>query len=108
MQQRLDKHVSSASASPSQAADSVKSNEALVSATPPTAWNNSEEERQAAILSAFLENKYAASSPMPASLRNPRSDPKHYDRLIAELDEAPTRSWFEGIVKRIKGGLRFS
>lgn len=64
--------------------------------------------RQVNALYSLLENRYANKSPMPQSLRRPSSDPEHYDVLVKELEEAPNRSWFGGLVKRIKGSLRFS
>jgi cytochrome b pre-mRNA-processing protein 6 len=47
-------------------------------------------------------------SPMPRNLKRPGSDPEHYDVLVRELEEAPQRSWFGGVWKRVKGSLRFS
>lgn len=111
---------------PNQAAESIKSNGALVSAVPSTtattttttspsssqttseSWNESYELSQTNALYSLLENRYLTANPTPPSLRKPSSDPEYYDRLIRELEEAPSRSWFGGLIKRIKGGLRFS
>ncbi len=64
--------------------------------------------RQVNALYSLLENRYANGSPMSEKLRRPSSDPEHYDVLVQELEEAPNRSWLGGLVKRIKGSLRFS
>lgn len=125
MQQRLSKiHPPSSSTTTSTsttrnaAAESIKSNEALVSAVPPSSspatgtasspWDEAHQLRQVNALYSLLENRYLTANPTPTSLRKPNSDPEHYDVLIRELEEAPRRSWLGALVKRIKGSLRFS
>lgn len=41
-------------------------------------------------------------------LMKPRSNPTHYTDLIKELEEAPNRSWFGRMTKRLGGLIRFS
>jgi cytochrome b pre-mRNA-processing protein 6 len=113
MQQRLSKihPPSPAPISANEAATSIKHNEALVSAVPPTSstsWNEPHELLQTNALYSLLENRYATANPMPQILRRPSSNPEHYDILLRELEEAPGRSWLGGFVKRVKGALRFS
>jgi len=106
MKQRLDKHV--AGASPSPDADSVKSNAALLTVPPPPAWDETKEMEQVNALYNLLESKYVQEHPLPPTLRNPASSPTYYDDLMREMQEAPTRSWFGGFVKRIKGSFRLT
>jgi len=106
MQQRLDKHSSQISASG--AATSIRSNETMVSAVEPKKWKEQGEMEQADVLYALLEDRYAKEFPLPENLRHPASNPAHYDDLIKEMQEAPTRSWLGGLVKSIKGSFRLT
>ena len=106
MTQRLDKHK--AQTSPSATASTMKSNEAMVPAGAPRKWDEHAELEQANALYTLLEDRYAKEFPLPATLRQPASSPTHYDDLITEMQEAPTRSWLGGVMKRIKGSLRFT
>ena len=114
MQQRLSKIHPSTASTPSTAATSIKANDALVSATPPSsasasgAWDEAHQTRQVNALYSLLENRYSNQSPMPQNLRRPSGDPEYYDLLVRELEEAPNRSWFAAVLKRIRGSLRFS
>jgi cytochrome b pre-mRNA-processing protein 6 len=42
------------------------------------------------------------------SLMEPRSNPTHYADLIKELQEAPNRTFFGRIAKKLGGLIRFS
>jgi cytochrome b pre-mRNA-processing protein 6 len=77
-------------------------------APPPKPFNEREQLQQANILNSLLENRYSKAFPMPQSLRYPAGNPTHYDDVVRELDEAPSRSWFDSLSKRIKGSLRFN
>ena len=46
--------------------------------------------------------------PLSERMMRPASNPNYYDGLLKELNEAPTRSWFQSMVNRWKGSLRFS
>lgn len=46
--------------------------------------------------------------PLSDKMMKPASNPKYYDELLKEIDEAPKRSWFQGVLNRWKGFLRFS
>ena len=104
MKARLGKHNTGVSGN--NAAESINANEAMVSAVEPSRWNENAEMVQANALYALLENRFAKDYPMDQTLRKPASDPEHYDNLVREMDEAPTRSWLGGLTKRIRGSLR--
>jgi len=106
MTRRLDKHK--AQTSPSAAVSSIKSKDAMASAVEPQKWNEQKELEQANALYALLEDRCAKKFPLPQMLRTPASNPTYYDDLITEMQEAPTRSWFGGLIKRVQGSLRFS
>lgn len=106
MQQRLDKH--SSQPSPISAPSHAKSGETVVPAAKPQQWTETAELEQANVLYSLLEGRYTKEYPLPKVLRNPASNPTHYDDLVKEMQEAPTRSWLGGVVKSIKGSLRFS
>lgn len=106
MTQRLDKYRAQPSASA--AASSIKSNQATVSAVEPRKWDEQAELEQANALYSLLENRYAIQFALPGRLRAPASNTTYYDDLITEMEEAPNRSWFGGIMQRVKGSLRFS
>ena len=80
----------------------------MVSTVAPGEWNEQAELEQVNALYALLEDRYAQEFKLPQALRQPASNPKYYDDLVAEMQAAPTRSWFGGVVKRIQGSLRFS
>lgn len=57
-------------------------------------------------LSSLLENRYARRYPLPPKLRRPASNPDHYDNVIKEFAEAPSRDWLGRLGKRMKGLFR--
>ena len=71
-------------------------------------FDEQRELQQANVLYSLLENRYSKAFPMPQSLRHPASSPTHYDDVVLEMEEAPSRSWFGALTKRIKGRFRFS
>ena len=46
--------------------------------------------------------------PLSEKMLKPHSNPKYYENLLKELDEAPKRSWFQSRLNKWKGFLRFS
>lgn len=100
MQDRLQKATS-----PAAAADNAKTNEAQP-ASPPR-WDEAKEMRQVNVLYSLLEDRYFKAYPIPTKLRHPRSMPTYYDDVLKEMDEAPSRTWFQSLMNRIKGSLRF-
>ena len=105
MQRRLDRLTNP---SLNAAATSVKGNEALVSAAPPPKLDEQKEMKQANALYSLLENRYETKFPMPQQLRYPESRKTHYDDLLQELEEAPSRTKFSSFMARLKGRFRLS
>ena len=58
-------------------------------------------------LTALLEDRFVRRYPLPSRLRRPHTDPEHYDKVVKEFQEAPSRDWFGRLTKRLKGLLRF-
>ncbi|KAL2865596.1 ubiquinol-cytochrome c reductase complex assembly factor 2 [Aspergillus lucknowensis] len=58
-------------------------------------------------LSSLLEDRYARRYPLSPKLRRPASNPDHYDNLLREFEEAPSRDWFGRLRKRLGGLFRF-
>lgn len=90
------------------AATSTKGNEAMISAAPPAQFNEQQEMKQVNALYSLLENRYASTYPMPDQLRYPASRKTHYDDLLKEMEEAPSRSKFDSFIQRMKGRFRIS
>ncbi|OCK73681.1 hypothetical protein K432DRAFT_364557 [Lepidopterella palustris CBS 459.81] len=59
-------------------------------------------------LYSLLENRYSKRYPISPRLLRPTSNPTYYDDLIAELEAAPTRSWFARKMEGWKRMIRFS
>ncbi|KAI9834196.1 MAG: hypothetical protein M1819_003034 [Sarea resinae] len=59
-------------------------------------------------LYSLLENRYMTKYPTSAVLTRPASNPTYYEDLLAELEAAPQRSWFDRQLNKWKGFLRFS
>ncbi|EMD00249.1 hypothetical protein BAUCODRAFT_145542 [Baudoinia panamericana UAMH 10762] len=55
----------------------------------------------------LLDNTFTKQYPLPDAMMNPSSNPTHYTDLARELDEAPDRSWWGSLVKRVQGMVRF-
>ncbi len=66
------------------------------------------EMRQLNALYSLLEDRFVTAYPIPAEMRHPKSSPTHYDDVLQEMDEAPTRSWIEALTKKIRGSLRLT
>lgn len=105
MQRRIDRLTNP---SVNAAATSVKGNEALVSAAPPPKLDERKEMMQVNALYSLLENRYTAAHPLPRQLRYPASREAHYDELLKELEEAPSRTKFTSFMQRLKGRFRLS
>ncbi|KIV99875.1 uncharacterized protein PV09_08542 [Verruconis gallopava] len=59
-------------------------------------------------LYSLLDDRYSKKYPTPKHVLSPQSNPNHYIDLIAELEKAPTRSWWDNFVTNLKGRIRFS
>ena len=51
---------------------------------------------------------YIIQYPLAERMMKPASNPKHYEDLVKELEEAPKRSWLAAKLNRWKGFLRLS
>jgi len=59
-------------------------------------------------LYSLLDNRYQKKYPLSPKILAPQSNPNHYNDLIAELEVAPNRSWFENFMASFKGKIRMS
>jgi cytochrome b pre-mRNA-processing protein 6 len=53
------------------------------------------EQAQVNALFSLLENRYSKKYPLSPAVFKPTSAPEHYDRLMAEIERAPTKSWWQ-------------
>jgi hypothetical protein len=65
-------------------------------------------ESSANALTALLNDRFARVYPLSPKLRHPASNPDHYDNVVREFAEAPTRDWFGRLKKRMAGIIRLS
>ncbi|KAI1367605.1 hypothetical protein F5Y08DRAFT_297791 [Xylaria arbuscula] len=65
-----------------------------------------EQLKQANALYSLLDNRYKKTYPITGSLLQPKSNPTYFTDLIKELEEAPTRSYFQRLWLRVKGIVR--
>ncbi|KAK3936808.1 hypothetical protein QBC46DRAFT_394121 [Diplogelasinospora grovesii] len=64
--------------------------------------------KQVNALYTLLEDRYKVKYRINGQLLEPRSNPSYYTDLVAELEEAPKRTWFGRMAKRLGGLIRFS
>ncbi|KAK5130058.1 hypothetical protein LTR08_002491 [Meristemomyces frigidus] len=73
--------------------------------TPPSASaRDAKREINAAYL--LLDNSFGRQYALGEGIMRPQSHPRHYEDLKRELEEAPDRTWWEGVVKRVRGMVR--
>lgn len=58
-------------------------------------------------LYSLLDNRYSKRYPLPHKLRYPASNPEHYDAVVREFEEAPSRNWLGRLGKKLRGMFRF-
>ncbi|MCJ1381512.1 hypothetical protein MMC17_004623 [Xylographa soralifera] len=105
MQRRIDRRTTP---SEGNREASVIANAALTTVPHPARFDEKLELEQVNVLYSFLENRYTKKYPLSEHLMKPQSNPKYYDNLITELEEAPTRSWFQRQINKWKGSLRMT
>ncbi|MCJ1286183.1 hypothetical protein MMC26_005528 [Xylographa opegraphella] len=105
MQRRIDRRISP---SPGDRAANVIANDALTTVPAPARFDEKAEMEQVNVLYSFLENRYTKQYPLSDHLLKPQSNPQYYDNLVKELEEAPTRSWFQRQINKWKGSLRMT
>ena len=54
----------------------------------------------------LLDNAFTKRYPLSHRMMQPQSDPAFYERLGREIDEAPDRSFFQRMAKKLKGMVR--
>ncbi|KAK4446129.1 cytochrome B pre-mRNA-processing protein 6 [Podospora aff. communis PSN243] len=64
--------------------------------------------KQLEALEALPGNKFMRRYPLTARTMQPKSNPTYFNDLLAELEEAPSRSWTTKIAKKLKGMFRAS
>jgi len=55
----------------------------------------------------LLDNVFAKQYPLSDKMMKPASNPDHYIDLTKELEEAPNRTWFGNLMRRMQGIVRF-
>lgn len=103
MQDRLRKITS-----PGAADGDTKATEALATPTETPKTNQQNEMRQINALYNLLDDRFVKEYPMPSRVRHPQSRPTHYDDVVKEMGEAPTRTWIASMWNRIRGSLRLT
>ena len=73
-------------------------------AQPPPTTHDSKREINAAYL--LIDNAFGKQYVLGDAMMKPRSNPGHYVDLERELAEAPDRTWWQGVVKRVRGMVR--
>lgn len=63
---------------------------------------------QANALCSLLENRYLKKYQIAPNMIKPASNPTYYEDLVADLQAAPSRSWFQAWLTRLGGMVRFS
>ncbi|KAK5108656.1 hypothetical protein LTR62_008147 [Meristemomyces frigidus] len=69
-----------------------------------TSTSNGGREVNAAYL--LLDNTFTKQYPLPEAMMKPASMPDHYTNLARELEEAPDRTWWGNMQKRLKNMIR--
>ncbi|KXX81285.1 Cytochrome B pre-mRNA-processing protein 6 [Madurella mycetomatis] len=64
--------------------------------------------KQTNALYSLLEDRYKNKYRAAAKMFEPESNPAYYKELIKELEEAPNRSFFGRIAKRLSGMIRLT
>ncbi|KAI1848392.1 hypothetical protein JX265_008826 [Neoarthrinium moseri] len=64
--------------------------------------------KQANALYSLLDNRFRKRYAITGevSILKPRSNPTYYTDLLTELQDAPTRSWLQRFILRVKGVVR--
>ncbi|KAF2751839.1 hypothetical protein M011DRAFT_463334 [Sporormia fimetaria CBS 119925] len=58
-------------------------------------------------LYSLLDNKFSKKYPITQAVLKPTSNPKHYDRLMQEIERAPKKSWLQGKIDEWKMKIRW-
>jgi cytochrome b pre-mRNA-processing protein 6 len=66
-----------------------------------------QESAQITALFSLLENRYANKYPLGDAVFKPRSAPEHYENLMAEIERAPGKTWWQAKVDEWKMMIRW-
>ncbi|KAF2738279.1 hypothetical protein EJ04DRAFT_509696 [Polyplosphaeria fusca] len=58
-------------------------------------------------LYSLLDNRYTKLYPTSAAMLNPKGNPEYYEKLLADIAEAPNRSWIKAKWENLKMKVRF-
>lgn len=58
-------------------------------------------------LFSLLENRYATKYPLSEAVFRPTSAPEHYSQLMAEIERAPQKTWWQAKVDEWKMKIRW-
>uniref|UniRef100_A0A8H7N4W7 Ubiquinol-cytochrome-c reductase complex assembly factor 2 n=1 Tax=Bionectria ochroleuca TaxID=29856 RepID=A0A8H7N4W7_BIOOC len=67
-----------------------------------------EELFKARSLQFLQQNRWNEKYKLSGQMLKPTSQPTYFDDLIREIEEAPKRTWFERLGKRLSGMIRLS
>ncbi|KAH8724605.1 hypothetical protein GQ44DRAFT_682987 [Phaeosphaeriaceae sp. PMI808] len=59
-------------------------------------------------LYSLLEDRYTTKHQLSPAVLKPASSPDHYDRLMAEIERAPKKTWWQAKIDEWKMKVRFS
>ncbi|KAK1766605.1 hypothetical protein QBC33DRAFT_493656 [Phialemonium atrogriseum] len=62
--------------------------------------------KQVNAMYSLLEDRYKTKYRILGQLMEPRSNPAYYNALMTELEEVPTRTWYQRIANRLGGMIR--
>lgn len=86
---------------------SKPSNVKAVSAPPAATVNSNVDLANINALYSLLDNRYSKKYPLSPDVLKPTSNPKHYERLMEEIERAPTKSWWQAKLDEWKMKIRF-
>ncbi|KAI9149990.1 hypothetical protein HJFPF1_09737 [Paramyrothecium foliicola] len=70
------------------------------------AAKEAEELQKARALQMLLGDKLKSRHALKGFLLQPKSQPTYFEDLVTEIEEAPKRSWFQRMGKRLSGLIR--
>ncbi|KAL6707352.1 hypothetical protein ACN47E_004131 [Coniothyrium glycines] len=80
---------------------------AATPAKPASASSPQLEQAQINALFSLLEDRYSRKYALSPAVLQPRSAPEHYTALMAEIERAPKKSWWESKVDEWKMKIRW-
>ncbi|KAF8477279.1 hypothetical protein BDZ91DRAFT_708977 [Kalaharituber pfeilii] len=84
----------------------LRARAATLESNPNAKFGNSDMQAQVKALEGLVENSWLKKYPITDRTLKPASKPEYYEKLRKELEEAPGRSWLQGLVNSWKGYIR--